>query len=90
MERRRRHEECRRDGECEVLVGRGCEMGGWSVNRGRGSEVWLFERVKRMSGFDRWAVGVVLLALVLCVGYSLELRFFDVVSRSIGIGILAM
>ena len=89
MERRRRHAECRRDRGCEVLVGRRCEMGGRCVNRRRGGEVWFLDRVKRMSGFDMWAVGVVLLALVLCMDYSLKFRCFAIVSRSSGI-ILAM
>lgn len=90
MERRRRHEECGRNGVCEVLVGRRCEVGSRRAKRREANELWLLERAREIGGLEWWAVGVGLLALVMCVDYTLLLRSFNVVWENSGTGILTL
>jgi hypothetical protein len=89
MERRRRHEECGKDGVCEVLVGRRCEVARRTAKR-KANESWLLERAREIWGLEWWTVGVMLLALVICVDYTLLLRSFDVVWERSGTGILTL
>lgn len=89
MERRRRHEECGKDGVCEVLVGRRCAVGTRTAKRRKGDKSWLLESGREIWGLEWWVVGAMLLALVMCVDYTLLLRSFDVWERS-GTGMLTL
>lgn len=90
MERRRRHEECGKNGVCEVLVGRSCD-GGWRrAKRRKSNEFWLLERAREIGRVEWWVAGVMLLALVMSVDYTLLLRSLNAVRESSGTGILTL
>ena len=89
MERRRRHEECGRNGGCEVLVGRKCKVR--RRTRGRsGNDLRLLQSVMSTTGFEGWIVAAVLLALAICIDSAVLIRFFNIIWESSGTSILVM
>ena len=90
MERRRRHEECGRKGQCEVVIGRKCEVRTRRANAGKGNQLWLLDGTKSLGGFEGWIFGVLLLALAMCIDSTLLLRYFNALWENSGTSILAM